>query len=118
MKRFCKYCQATLDDENAGSCPECGGGKPDLGWSRDRRLGADIVGGQYHVLRRLGVGGFSTVYLVEMVVGKLRRALKVLHSEWAADEQIRERFVNEALVLEQLNHPNIARCYAVGTLGG
>jgi hemoglobin-like flavoprotein/tRNA A-37 threonylcarbamoyl transferase component Bud32 len=82
----------------------------------DPRLGTLVAGGQYRVLQRLGQGGFGTVYLVETVVGGLRRALKVLHREWVADEAATRRFVNEALVLEQLNHPNIARCYAAGTL--
>lgn len=80
----------------------------------DPQLGTLVAGGQYRVLQRLG--GFGTVYLVETVVGGLRRALKVLHREWVADEAAPRRFVNEALVLEPLNHPNIARCYAAGTL--
>ena len=83
----------------------------------DPRLDTLVAGGQYRVLQRLGQGGFGTVYLVETVVGGLRRALKVLHREWVADQAATRRFVNEALVLEQLNHPNIARCYAAGTLG-
>src|SRR5690606_33158406 len=59
-----------------------------------------------------------SVYLVETVIGGLRRALKILRPEWTADARARERFVNEAVVLEQINHPNVARCYAVGTLTG
>ena len=82
----------------------------------DARVGAVVAAGQYRVLARLGEGGFGAVYLVETVVGGLRRALKVLHSHWAADARSRARFINEALVLEQMNHPNIARCYSAGTL--
>lgn len=114
----CLRCHATLPDEHVMSCPDCSARRPSAGWPLDRRLGTTIVGQQYRVLRRLGAGGFGTVYLVETVVGGLKRALKVLHAQWAADAQARERFVNEALVLEQLNHPNITRCYAVGTLDG
>lgn len=77
-----------------------------------------VAAGQYRVLRRLGSGGFGTVYLVETVVGGLRRALKVLHDEWAANVPARERFVNEAVTLERLNHSNIARSYAAGLLDG
>ncbi|MGD9904452.1 MAG: protein kinase [Vicinamibacterales bacterium] len=87
------------------------------GLALDQRPGTLVAGGQYRVLERLGQGGFGTVYLVETIVGGLRRALKVLHPELAADEGARRRFVNEAVVLEQLNHPHIARCFAAGTLG-
>jgi serine/threonine protein kinase len=98
------------------TCPHCDAARPDWGWTDDPRLGALVVGDQYRVLRRLGAGGFGIVYEVETVVGGLRRALKVLSSEWLGNEQMRERFVNEAVVLEQVNHPNVARCYACGTL--
>lgn len=86
--------------------------------AHDPRVGAVVAGGQYRVLERLGHGGFGTVYLVETVVGGLRRAMKVLHAHWAADEAACRRFVNEAVVLEQLSHPNIARCYSAGMLEG
>ena len=78
--------------------------------------GTLVVGGQFRVLDRLGAGGFGTVYRVETVVGGLRRALKVLHAEWGEDARARDRFVNEAVVLERLHHPGIARCYAAGVL--
>jgi serine/threonine-protein kinase len=67
-------------------------------------------------MRRLGSGGFGTVYLVRTTVGGLQRALKILHTEWAGDAVMRERFVHEAVVLEQIHHPNVARCHGVGTL--
>ena len=116
MKRFCHHCNHTFDDDAGIICPECQSPRPDSEWPVDRRLGETVVGGQYRVLRRLGAGGFGVVYLVETVVGGLRRALKVLHTEWLASPEMRERFINEAVVLEQVNHPNVARCYAVGTL--
>jgi hemoglobin-like flavoprotein/Ran GTPase-activating protein (RanGAP) involved in mRNA processing and transport/tRNA A-37 threonylcarbamoyl transferase component Bud32 len=99
-----------------GACGACGLPAAEHGWPRDRRLGQLVAGRQYKVIRRLGSGGFGTVYLVETVVGGLRRALKVLHADWTGDAQMRERFVHEAVVLEQVNHPNIARCFAAGVL--
>lgn len=116
MTHFCHKCSTSLDDPTSNQCPRCGATRPTSAWPADPRLGQTVVGGQYRILGRLGSGGFGVVYLVETVVGKLRRALKVLHTEWAAHSDVRERFINEALVLEQVNHPNIARCYAVGTL--
>ncbi len=118
MKRFCNRCNATFDTDAPSECHECGAPRPETDWPRDRRLGEVVAGGQYRIVRRLGSGGFGSVYLVETVVGGLRRALKVLHAQWAADAEARKRFVNEALVLEEVNHPNVARCYAAGTLEG
>jgi serine/threonine protein kinase/hemoglobin-like flavoprotein/Ran GTPase-activating protein (RanGAP) involved in mRNA processing and transport len=116
MAYFCVACQVTQSDPSVDRCSSCSAVRPDVGWTDDVRLGEHVVGGQYRVVRRLGAGGFGVVYEVETVVGALRRALKILSSEWLADPPTRERFVHEALVLEQLNHPNIARCYAAGTL--
>lgn len=113
---YCPGCQAPVAGDHVAVCPGCGLARASAGWPVDRRLGRTVAGGQYHVRRRLGSGGFGTVYLVETVVGSLKRALKVLHPEWAADPAVRDRFINEAVVLEQLNHPNIARCYAAGAL--
>mgnify|MGYP002819425918 CR=1 FL=1 len=123
MTHFCHRCSNSLDDPGAARCPYCGAERPTSSWPADPRLGQTVVGGQYRVLARLGAGGFGVVYLVETVVGGLRRALKVLHTEWASNSDVRERFIdvrerfiNEAVVLEQVNHPNVARCHAVGTL--
>ena len=113
---FCHQCNHTLDGETTEACPNCGTPPSDGRWPRDRRLGKEVVGGQYRVLRRLGRGGFGVVYLVETVLGGLKRALKVLHSEWATEPKVRERFVQEAVLLEGVNHPNVARCYAAGTM--
>jgi hemoglobin-like flavoprotein/Ran GTPase-activating protein (RanGAP) involved in mRNA processing and transport/tRNA A-37 threonylcarbamoyl transferase component Bud32 len=115
MSTFCGNCQDTLGGAPA-RCAACGAAQPPTGWPADRRIGQAVAGSQYRVLRRIGAGGFGTVYLVETVVGGLRRALKVLHAESAANVRARERFIDEAVTLERLNHPNIARCYAAGTL--
>ncbi|HVS02792.1 MAG TPA: protein kinase [Thermoanaerobaculia bacterium] len=115
LQHFCRRC-STLLDGDAVACPSCGASPPSQGWTRDSLLGTTVVGGQYRVLRRLGEGGFGVVYEVETVVGRLRRALKVSGTQWAANPAVQERFVNEALVLEEINHPNVARCYAVGLL--
>jgi serine/threonine protein kinase/hemoglobin-like flavoprotein/Ran GTPase-activating protein (RanGAP) involved in mRNA processing and transport len=115
---YCASCNRNIPDDSAPQCIHCRSHRPAAGWPIDRRLHTVVAGGQYRVLQRLGAGGFGTVYEVETLVGSLRRALKVLHPERAQEARTRERFVNEAVVLEQLNHPNVARCYAAGLLDG
>jgi serine/threonine protein kinase/hemoglobin-like flavoprotein/Ran GTPase-activating protein (RanGAP) involved in mRNA processing and transport len=116
MPSYCHHCFAPLDDPTWSRCPECDTVVRSAGWPQDSRLGSVVAGGQFRVRRRLGRGGFGTVFLVETLVGGLRRAMKVLHPELGSDPTVRDRLVQEALVLERVNHPNVARCYAVGTL--
>src|SRR5205085_6565391 len=71
---------------------------------------ADRVGqqlGNYRLIRLLGKGGFSEVYLGEHLYLKNRAALKVLRAS-LADEDV-ERFLSEAQTLARLAHPNIVR---------
>jgi serine/threonine protein kinase/hemoglobin-like flavoprotein/Ran GTPase-activating protein (RanGAP) involved in mRNA processing and transport len=112
---YCPRCERSVSDP-AEQCDGCGQKKPVRGWPNDGLLGRTIAGGHYRVLSRLGSGGFGVVYEVETVIGRLRRALKVLREDWAQHSSVRERFINEAVALERINHPNVARCFAAGTL--
>src|SRR5262245_34996962 len=72
--------------------------------------------GRYRVLRRIGTGGMGTVYEAEEDSPRRRVALKVIRVELASPE-VRRRFEFEGQVLARLEHPGIARVYAVGTSG-
>lgn len=74
--------------------------------------------GDYHVLRRLGRGGMSEVYLAEQ--GSLGRkvAMKVLKGSLAHDETYVRRFQNEARSAAALVHANIVQIYDVGNIDG
>ena len=63
--------------------------------------------GPYEILAPLGAGGIGQVY--RALDPRLQRevALKVLHSEVAADPDRRRRFAQEARAVSALNHPNI-----------
>jgi serine/threonine protein kinase/hemoglobin-like flavoprotein/Ran GTPase-activating protein (RanGAP) involved in mRNA processing and transport len=115
-RTYCLKCQKTIPDASQEACGNCGQQIPGRGWPVDPLLGRTVAGGQYRVVCRLGSGGFGVVYEITTVVGGLRRALKVLREDWAQDQSIRERFINEAVTLERINHPNVARCFAAGTL--
>ncbi len=56
----------------------------------------------------------GTVFLAEHVLIKRRLALKVLHSQLAADVSIVERFMNEARAAGTLGHPNIVESTDMG----
>src|SRR5690606_3542632 len=68
----------------------------------------------YRLLRVLGHGGMSTVYLAEQVSLGREVAVKVMLPEALADEVSRRRFENEARTVARLEHPNIVGIFEVG----
>jgi eukaryotic-like serine/threonine-protein kinase len=65
----------------------------------------------YRLLYRLGVGGMGEVYAaVDETLGR-RVALKAVRPEHRLNADSRTRFLREARLLSQLDHPNICRVY-------
>lgn len=71
--------------------------------------------GPYRLLRELGAGGTSSVWLAEREDGSIQRkvALKLPHLG-LVDRGIAERIARERDILAGLEHPNIARLYDAG----
>jgi serine/threonine protein kinase len=65
----------------------------------------------YEVKSLLGAGGMGTVYLAEHVKLGRQVAIKSLHAQFVNSEEIRARFIHEAKVMGQLQHPNIVTLY-------
>jgi tetratricopeptide (TPR) repeat protein len=74
----------------------------------------DIVGA-YRLVRELGSGGMSSVWLAERVDGLINRpvALKLPQGLWRRGA-LAERFARERQMLAALTHPGIARLYDTG----
>jgi serine/threonine protein kinase len=70
--------------------------------------------GSYKILKPLGKGGMSTVFLAEHVTLHRKVALKVLPGRLAADPATLERFYREGRVVAALDHPNLVRAYDIG----
>ncbi len=68
----------------------------------------------YRILRVIGHGGMSTVYLAEQASLGRKVALKVMLPEALADEVSRGRFENEARTIARLEHPHIVGIHEVG----
>lgn len=77
-----------------------------------------MVGGRYHILRRIGAGGMGTVYQARQEPLGKQVALKVLLPTLVDDDLKLQRFMNEARILGELRHPNTVSLIDFGHLDG
>ena len=75
-----------------------------------------IVNG-YTLKSPLGKGGMAEVWLAENELG-MQAAVKILSDELSRNEQMQDRFLNEAKVMVKLDHPNIRKVYGYGKIDG
>lgn len=69
------------------------------------------VAERYVIRKCIGHGGFGVVYLADdQHIGR-DTAIKLLFAKWSENEQIDARFVQEARIAGQLEHPNIVIVY-------
>ena len=83
-------------------------------WQADKLLQGKHRGfrlGPYRILRPLGQGGMSKVFLAEHEVMRRCCAIKVLPSKYEDDADLLNRFRLESRAVAKLDHPNIVRAY-------
>ncbi|MFM7205133.1 MAG: protein kinase domain-containing protein [Planctomycetaceae bacterium] len=73
--------------------------------------------GKYRLLRLLGAGGMSSVYLAEHATLHSKAAVKVLPVKRVDQTSYLARFEREARQSARLNHPNIVRTFDLDTAG-
>lgn len=74
--------------------------------------------GHYRILEQIGAGGMGVVYRAHDERLDRDVALKILPPGAIAEQDARERFRKEALVLAKLNHANIATIHDFDTQNG
>lgn len=73
----------------------------------------------YYVLRVIGEGGMGRVYEARHTrISSKRYAIKVLHTEYARNPEIRQRFQHEAEAAAAIGHPGVVGTYDVGETPG
>ena len=72
--------------------------------------------GDYQILKRIGGGATSDVFLARQISLERHVALKILKDALASDDNYVRRFLHEARAAAQLEHPNVVRIYEVGEL--
>ena len=74
--------------------------------------------GQFTIIKKIGSGATSTVFLAEDQQSKKQVAIKLLSESLSENEQARERFYREIEMLEKLNHPGIVPVLGQGEING
>jgi eukaryotic-like serine/threonine-protein kinase len=72
--------------------------------------------GRYAVRRRIGSGGFATVWLAYDEQLDSPVAIKVLAENWTEDQAVRQRFLEEGRFLRKVESPYVVSVYDAGEL--
>jgi eukaryotic-like serine/threonine-protein kinase len=72
--------------------------------------------GRYAVRRRIGSGGFATVWLAYDEQLDSPVAIKVLAENWTEDANVRQRFLEEGRYLRKVESPHVVTVYDAGSL--
>ena len=108
-----------LDEPVARMGGGAGDGRGQLGASipAHRMLARGTRIGPYRILRRIGQGGMSTVYLAERADDAFPRRVAIkLVRPGLESEELLERLCTERRILASLDHPYVARLFDGGTL--
>src|SRR5436189_4302862 len=87
---------------------------PKSGLDRASSLSNQILDARYQVMKKLGEGGMSYVYLAKEISSGATVAIKVLSPKLATDRGSVERLRREAGLAMRLDHPNVCRILRLG----
>ncbi|MFW5738790.1 MAG: protein kinase domain-containing protein [Myxococcota bacterium] len=115
QRLHCPICQTAYENTSYRCCPR--DGSPlrtpegnDVGW-----IGTTVQE-RYRVLRVLGRGGMSQVYVAQHLATGRNVALKILERRLNTDPVALDRFRREAQLLSRIAHPNVVAVEDFGTL--
>lgn len=85
--------------------------------NKDKYIGT-MLDNRYEILELIGTGGMANVY--KALCHRLNRydAVKIMHDDTAANEELRRRFRTESQAVAMLSHPNIVSVYDVSHSAG
>jgi serine/threonine protein kinase len=115
--RQCPKCNKRFLESNARIC-DVDGSVLDLivvASERDRLVGTTILQ-RYAVDGVLGDGGMGVVYRAKDAITGRTMAVKVLRAEYSAEEDLVQRFEQEARSAAAVNNPHIVEIYDWGSL--
>lgn len=77
-------------------------------------LAGEVLEGRYKIMKKVGEGGMSFVYLATDVATNQRYAIKVLSAALSQDDTAMARLKREASLGMRLEHPNICHIIRLG----
>ncbi len=114
-------------DAEINQCPACGGDIDIAGlgpFSKvecphcEEAVRVRTCLGNFQILKLLGEGGMSQVFLAEDLALDRQVALKILHQELSRDRALMALFEREAKLTASISHPNVVKVYTVGSDAG
>jgi serine/threonine-protein kinase len=77
-------------------------------------LAGQVLDGRYAIVKKVGEGGMSYVYLAHDVATNERHAIKILSPDLSSDENAMARLRREAAMGLRLAHPNVCHIVRMG----
>jgi eukaryotic-like serine/threonine-protein kinase len=77
----------------------------------DQSLVGAVLSRRFRLMKLLGSGGMGAVYATDQIIDGRPAAVKILHSEFVHEEEVKRRFLDEAQTCMRLIHPNILRVF-------
>ncbi|HVT03930.1 MAG TPA: serine/threonine-protein kinase, partial [Thermoanaerobaculia bacterium] len=111
MALRCFKCGAELEPHYK-ACPICG--DPISDFVREHM--SVPIDGKYEIVSRLGVGGMGEVYKVRHIHLNSLRVIKLMRANIMTTHGAQERFIREAQLATQIQHPNVAILHDFATL--
>lgn len=113
----CEKCGARLPLTESGTPAASGEEGPEAKARAAVLRRGQVVANRYTVQSILGRGGMGRIYKVHDNTLNEVVALKMLLPELIQDQEVVERFFNEARIARGLSHPNIGRVHDIGVEG-
>ena len=113
-ERICWQCGETYT-EDLEFCPDDGSQLVEIDptETKDMLIGR-VFDYRFRIVGKLGEGGMSRVYSARRLDGEGEVALKVLKADFLRDPEVRKRFMYEARVISNLEHPNAVDLFDFG----
>jgi serine/threonine protein kinase len=75
-----------------------------------------VIAGRFRIECEIGTGGMGTVYRATHLGLERPVAVKIIKPEFAADQDVADRFMREARTMARLRHPHAAMIFDAGNL--
>jgi predicted Ser/Thr protein kinase len=75
-----------------------------------------LIAGRFRIECEIGTGGMGTVYRATHLGLERPVAVKIIKPEFAADQDVADRFMREARTMAKLRHPHAAMIFDAGNL--